>query len=57
MAEIVVRRASVDTDLSVEFIVMVMSGWNAQYGEAIAILPFAALIVYMILATRPGKTR
>ena len=34
-----------------------LSGWNAQYGEAIAILPFAALIVYMILATRPGKTR
>ena len=32
-----------------------LSGWNAQYGEAVAILPFLALVVYMILATRPAK--
>ena len=32
-----------------------LSGWNAQYGELVAIVPFVALILYMIFATRPDK--
>ena len=28
-----------------------MSGWNAAYGEAIAIVPFVALIAYMIISS------
>ena len=34
-----------------------MGSWNAQYGEAVAIIPFIALILYMIFATRPSKAR
>ncbi len=34
-----------------------LTEWNAQYGEAIAILPFVALVLYMILATRPEKKK
>ena len=34
-----------------------LGSWNAQYGEAIAIIPFVALVLYMILATRPSKAR
>ena len=32
-----------------------MGSWNAQYGEAIAIIPFIGLILYMIFATRPER--
>ena len=32
-----------------------LTGWNAQYGEAIAIIPFVGLILYMIFATRPER--
>ena len=32
-----------------------MGSWNAQYGEAVAILPFVGLILYMIFATRPAR--
>ena len=32
-----------------------MGSWNARFGEAVAIIPFVALILYMIFATRPGK--
>ena len=34
-----------------------LGSWNAQYGEAIAIIPFVALVLYMIFATRPSKAR
>ena len=34
-----------------------MGSWNAQYGEAVAIIPFVALVLYMIFATRPSKAR
>ena len=34
-----------------------MTDWNAQYGEAVAIIPFVALIVYMIFATRTDKSK
>ena len=34
-----------------------MTDWNAQYGEAVAIIPFVALIVYMVLATRTDKSK
>ena len=32
-----------------------MAGWNSAYGEAIAIVPFVALIVYMIVAAMRVK--
>ena len=32
-----------------------MSGWNAAYGEAIAIVPFVALIAYMIVSSMKVK--
>ena len=32
-----------------------MGSWNAQYGEAVAIIPFVGLILYMIFATRPAR--
>ena len=32
-----------------------LSGWNARYGELVAIVPFVALILYMVFATRPDK--
>ena len=28
-----------------------LSGWNAQYGEAVAIIPFVLLIIYMVRAS------
>ena len=34
-----------------------LGSWNARYGEAIAIIPFVALVLYMIFATRPSKAR
>ena len=32
-----------------------LSGWNAQWGEAVAIIPFVGLVLYMIFATRPER--
>ena len=32
-----------------------LTGWNAQYGEAVAIVPFVALIAYMIYASMKTK--
>ena len=34
-----------------------MSGWNSAYGEAVAIVPFVALIIYMIVATKERRDR
>ena len=28
-----------------------MSGWNARFGEAVAIIPFLCLVAYMIYAS------
>ena len=33
-----------------------LSGWNAQYGEAVAIVPFVAICVYLILASKEKKS-
>jgi hypothetical protein len=32
-----------------------LADWNAQYGEAVAIVPFVALIAYMIYASMKVK--
>ncbi len=31
-----------------------LTGWNAQYGEAIAIIPFLGIIAYTIIAFFEG---
>lgn len=37
---------------------MYMTGWNAQYGEAIAILPYLALILFLVgAAMKKNKTK
>ena len=33
-----------------------LGGWNAQYGEAVAIVPFVAICVYLILASKEKKS-
>ena len=32
-----------------------MGAWNAQYGEAVAIIPFIAILAYMIIASKTTK--
>lgn len=32
-----------------------MGSWNAQYGEAVAIIPFVAILAYMIIASKTTK--
>lgn len=34
-----------------------MESWNAQYGEAVAIVPFLAIVAYIIIASKTAKTK